>query len=586
MPTISVDKSDLFALLGKEYSPAEFETLCFAFGIELDEDTTEEATAAGTRPELKIEIPANRYDLLCIEGLAQLLNEYLGRSRAPEYRLVPATPTASLTITAATAAIRPYALAAILRNVTLNDRAYALFIALQDKLHANLCRNRSLVAMGTHDLAAVKGTHYVYDARKPQEIVFTPLNQTKEMSAAEMMDFYAKDKHLGRYLHIIQDLPVYPVMLDEADNVMLMPPIINSHATRILTSTRDILIDVTGTDRTKTAVVVNVLVAMFLRYLDTPFTVEPVKVISEHNGELRVEPDLAPRTMAAEVAYILSCVGVPLTADEMVPLVERMGLAAVGKDHQLEVSIPCTRPDILHPCDIVEDVAIAYGYDKLTKPSGAMTALVAQPLPVNRVGDIVRNVLAQAGYVEVMPLTLCLHDEAFKHMRQTDDSQAVVLANPKLAEYQVVRTLLLPGLLKTVRENRDHPLPIRIFEAGDVVLQAPELERRARNERRWCAVHVGKLSGFEYVQGLLGKVMQLLKAPWRENGKEGRGFWLEGADNATYFPGRAAKVMFRAKEGGDVVVVGTLGTLHPEVLAAFDIPFAAAAVEVNLEVFL
>ena len=76
MPTIPVDKEDLFKLLGRSYTTEEFDELCFQFGIELDEDTTEDVKGTDERPQLKIEVPANRYDMLCIEGIAQALNEF------------------------------------------------------------------------------------------------------------------------------------------------------------------------------------------------------------------------------------------------------------------------------------------------------------------------------------------------------------------------------------------------------------------------------------------------------------------------------------------------------------------------------
>ena len=66
MPTVSVDKALLFEGLGHEYTTQEFDELCFQFGIELDDDTTEEVAGTDERPALKIDIPANRYDLLCL----------------------------------------------------------------------------------------------------------------------------------------------------------------------------------------------------------------------------------------------------------------------------------------------------------------------------------------------------------------------------------------------------------------------------------------------------------------------------------------------------------------------------------------
>lgn len=592
MPTVAVDKADLFELLGKEYTTKDFDELCFEFGIELDEDTTEECSKTGERPQYKIEIPANRYDMLCIEGIAQALNEFLGRREQPQYKLSPQVPNVSLTVDESTLQGRPYAAAAILRNVKFTQRSYDSFLALQDKLHSNLCRNRTLVAMGTHDLDALSPP-FTYKFLAKDEISFIPLNQTKEVKGEDFVEFYKQDKHLGKFIHIIEDFPKLPVILDSKNNIASLPPIINSERSKVSLDTKNVFIEVTATDKTKAEIVVNQLVAMFSHYCDDQFSIEPVEIVSKHNNESRVTPNLTPRVMQAEIDYINSCLGLKLTPAEIVALLKKMSLVASPSKtdaNLLDVQIPITRPDILHQADIMEDAAIGYGYNNLPKSAMAASSnLSGAPLPINKVSDILRNASAQSGWLEVMPLTLCSHDECFKFLNQSDDSRAVKLANPKTAEYQVVRTTLIPGILKTIRENRKHTLPIKVFESGDVVFKDESLERRAFNERHWAAVHAGKTSGFEHAQGLLGKIMQTMRTPWLAEPSKSteKGYWIEeDVENKTYFPGRGAKVFYRHKNGEDAKVVGSVGVLHPQVLNQFEIPYAASAVEINAEIFL
>lgn len=592
MPTVAVDKQDLFDLLGKNYTTQEFDELCFQFGIELDEDTTEDVKGTDERPQLKIEIGANRYDMLCIEGIAQALNQYLGRVQPPAYKLVPSKPETSLTIKESTSTIRPFAAAAILRNIKFTQRAYDSFIALQDKLHANLCRGRTLVAMGTHDLDTLTGP-FTYEALPPKDIKFAPLNQTKEMNGEELMEFYKTDKNIGRYLPIIEDSPVYPVILDANRTVCSLPPIINSNHSKITLETRNVFLDITGTDKTKVEIVVNQLVAMFSRYCDEPFTVEPVQIISEHNNQTRVCPDLTKRSLEVESQYINSILALELSNEKICSLLSKMSLDATPstKDSKLiDVEIPITRPDVLHACDVMEDCAISYGYDNLVKTYPKSVATTAYPLPINKVSDILRTASAQAGWLEVLPLTLCSHSENFEYLLDNDDSQAVQLENPKTVEYEVVRTSLVPGILKTIKENKNHSLPIKVFESGDIVLKVPELERGAKNQRNWCAAFAGKKSGFEYTQGLLTKIMQTMRVPWLDELQKNtntRGFWTEGSDEKNmFFPGRGASIYFRARPEDKAIKVGHLGVLHPEVLSNFEIPFALSIVEINAEIFL
>ncbi|KAG8894915.1 phenylalanine--tRNA ligase subunit beta [Tulasnella sp. 403] len=630
MPTIAVDKEDLFERLGRQYTTEEFDQLCFDFGIELDEDTTsevEEAIKSGQpaeRPQLKIEVPANRYDLLCTEGISRALRVFLEKQEAPTYKLVlpPGGNDGLLTVT--TAQIRPFFACAILRNVTFTPRSYASFMDLQDKLHQNICRRRQLVAIGTHDLDTLEAP-FRYEARPPQNIKFKPLNKTEEYTADKLMTMYESEKHLSRYLHIIRDSPVYPIIYDAKDRVLSMPPIINSEHSKITLNTKNVFVDVTATDETKLNIVVNIVTTMFAEYCAEPFSVEPVRVVYP-SGKTVIYPNLEPRKTAARASYINSCTGLSLDASSIAKLLERMSLVAQPSNtnpDEISVEVPCTRPDIFHECDIMEDAAIAYGFNKLPRTFPA-TGTVAQPLAVSKLSNLVRQEWAMAGWVEVLPLILCSHDENFAWLNHVDDNKtAVKLANPKTAEYQVIRTSLIPGILKTIRENRKHPLPIRVFETSDVVTKDPTVERQAKNARHAAAVWCNKTAGFEVICGLLDRIMAMLEVPRisASDEKAEHGYYLQEAADPMFFPGRGAKIFYRASTNPpysdsqvavpppgepapkslpttvrDAVVstvsstrtrndleLGLIGVLHPTVLANFEVTYPCSALEFTLE---
>jgi phenylalanyl-tRNA synthetase beta chain len=253
----------------------------------------------------------------------------------------------------------------------------------------------------------------------------------------------------------------------------------------------------------------------------------------------------------------------------------------------------------------MEDAAIAYGFNNLPDTFPA-TSTVAQPLAISKLSDVVRIEWALAGWVEVLPLILCSHEENFEWLNRKDDgTQVVKIANPKTLEFQVVRTSLLPGLLKTIRENRSHPLPIRIFETSDVVFKDTTRERQARNERHAAAVWCNKTAGFEVVHGMLDRIMQMLEVP-RISGADLQaetGYYIKEANDPAFFPGRAATIFYRAPPTGqshlttiknDIEAafhskkdaeIGTLGVLHPSVLEKFEIGYPCSALEVTLEPF-
>ncbi|KXS21742.1 phenylalanyl-tRNA synthetase [Gonapodya prolifera JEL478] len=591
MPSITVDKLDLYDAIGTHYSYDEFFDLCFEFGIELEEETSERESAEeeGLAPEklaqlsdrrvFKIDIPANRYDMLCPEGLSRALRVFVGNGKPPSYRLVEPKERQKIYVAKEVSSVRPVIVGAILRNITFTPARYKSFIDLQEKLHGTLARKRTLASIGTHDLDTVKGP-FEYVAVEPTKFSFIPLNQEKEMNGAELMEHYSADRHIGRFLHIIRDFPVYPLVRTRAEpkTILSLPPIINGDYTKIHTGTRNVLIEITATDQNKADIVLKVFCAMFSQYCDDPFTVEPVDII--YPTRTHTTPDLSVRHVPVHTSYINSCLGLTLSAAEISSLLNRMCLPTnpLGEE-MVEVQVGPTRSDVLHPCDVMEDVGIAYGFNKLTRVTGRV-ATIGAGLPISSLSDAIRRETALAGWTEALPLILCSIEENFNFLNLKDNNQtAVKLANPKTIEYQVVRTSLLPGLLKTVASNLDSALPIKIFEVSDVAFKDDTVERRARNERRMAALYVSRTSGFEYVHGLLDRLMQVLGAKNVASGAPNT-YYIRESTHPTYFPGRAADVVY----GGQVI--GNVGVLHPDVVKNFGLPYAVSALEMQVEPFL
>jgi phenylalanyl-tRNA synthetase beta chain len=298
--------------------------------------------------------------------------------------------------------------------------------------------------------------------------------------------------------------------------------------------------------------------------------------VEYYDGKSYLYPELEPRNINAEVNYINSCIGINAKPEELVALAEKMSLSARLSEDKREilVQVPPTRADILHQCDIMEDCAIAYNINRIVETTPKVNT-VAAPLPINKLSDKLRREIAYCGYTEVLAFTLCSYAENFSFLNREDNGTAVTLANPKTVEYQVVRTSLFPGLLKTINANKHLPLPLKIFEVSDVVLRDESLERRARNQRNVGALWCGKVSGLEAIHGLVDRMMQVLGVK-----KGSKGYEIKESQNPTFFAGRQAELIFKGK------VVGSFGIIHPEVLEKFEINFPCSALEFNLEEFL
>ncbi|XP_051719304.1 phenylalanine--tRNA ligase beta subunit [Ctenopharyngodon idella] len=590
MPTVSVKRDLLFEALGQTYTDEEFDELCFEFGLELDEITSEKdiisreqgdekAEGASDVVLYKIDVPANRYDLLCLEGLVRGLQVFKQRMEAPRYKRVsPANggEPQRLVITEETASVRPYAVAAVLRNITFTQERYDSFIELQEKLHQNICRKRTLVAIGTHDLDNISGP-FTYTAKPPTDIRFKPLNQSKEYTATELMSLYKTDSHLKHYLHIIENEPLYPIIYDSNGIVLSMPPIINGDHSKISLNTKNVFIECTATDHTKAKITLDMIVTMFSEYCEEPFTVEEAEVVYP-DGRLCMFPELAYRTETLSGDFINKKVGINESAESIAQLLTRMCLRSEisGEGDQIQVEIPPTRSDVIHACDIMEDAAIAYGFNNIVR-STPRTYTVANQLPLNKLTELLRQDLAAAGFTEALTFALCSQEDiADKLGKNIAETRAVHISNPKTAEFQVARTSLLPGLLKTIAANRKMPLPLKLFEISDVVLKDETKDVGARNNRRLCAVYYNKSPGFEVIHGLLDRVMQLLDVKPGRN----QGYHIQAAEDSTFFPGRCAEILSNGKS------IGHLGVLHPDVISRFELTMPCSAIDIDIEPFL
>ena len=558
-----------------------------------------------------------------MEGFARAIRIFLSLEKQPIFRrvepaashlikgssvigLASSTTGQSITVEAATLSIRPYVVCAVLRGIKFDVKSYKSFIDLQEKLHQNICRKRTYVAIGTHDLDTLQGP-FRYRAIKPEDINFVPLTEDhgKSYNAKELLNFYREDpsvKHLKPYTDIIYDSPVYPVLYDSTGRVLSVPPIINGKHSRIQLGTTNVFIECTGTDLTKANIVLDTMVTMFSQYCADPFTAEAVEVVYEVDGHKNITPLLSQRTCEASVIEINGVIGIDITAEKICALCDRMQLGPavyIPETESIQVQVPPTRSDILHAVDVIEDVAIAYGYNNIVEviPS---TLTVGSPLPINLFTDLLRAEIARGGYVEMLTHGLCSTAENFTHLRRPL-GPAVSLSNPANVEYEVVRTTLLPGALKTLSHNKSisHKDGVRLFEISDVVLPTKS-EVGASNARRLVALYAGTSAGFEIIHGLVDRVMTCVQiqpegtyalnsltadeiSDRKKVARSNVVYFVRSSSDPTYFPSMNAEVVLKTLADGAEKIVGTLGVVHPEVLHNFDVSYPCSIVELDID---
>eukprot|EP01071_Lankesteria_metandrocarpae_P004424 Lankesteria_metandrocarpae@DN3539_c0_g1_i1.p1 len=624
MPTVTVRRAELYKHLGRDFTSDEFQDMCFDFGIELD---GEEPMEDGT-PALQIEVPANRTDLLCREGIGIALSCFLQKCQPPVFKhSSKPDPTQRITVKASVSSIRPYMLGAILRDLQFDSASYASFIDLQDKLHHNICRRRVLVSVGTHDLDCIQGP-YTYEALPSNEFSFRPLYGDKDVDGDGMVQLLESHAQLKQYLHLVRGKGKYPVVLDSRRRVCSAPPIINSEFSKITINTKNVFIDVTAKDRTKATIVLNTLIAAFSFHCKQPFTVEPVEVVYADDHEQLPGctfccPDLTNRRVPFSLSYVQTLTGIPasdLPVAKAIELLSRMMITTTtedGKDasddRTLIAHVPITRSDILHPCDLAEDIAVAYGFNRIPQ-SSAFTS--ANTLDVNKLSDKLRNIIVASGFHECLTWGLLSIADSYDNLRRCrpdsskneslslptidycTDKLPVTVGNPKAKEFEMLRHSLLPSLLKSINHNRHQELPMRFFEIGDIAFVDKSNPIGASNARHCAAVFANNAgSGLEEVHGLLDFVLKKLGlcAVYEElsghksctgageAGKQQKYKLVERTDDPAFLPGRRVDVILMSTPE---VRLGIMGVLHPEVLAAFSIPLAVSTFEITLKPFL
>ena len=594
MPTVIVKRDELFKAIGKSFTDEEFDDLCFEFGIELDDVTSEkdmykneqqkEGENLSSEVLYKIEVAANRYDLLCLEGLALALRIFLEKQKMPEIKPLNVLPEEErqLIVYDSVNEVRPIGLCAILRDINFTDETLKGFMDLQDKLHNNICRGRKLVSMGTHDLDTVKGPFY-YRALKPEHIHFVPLNREEEVNGDGLMSILKEDPKLSKYLYLLEGKEKYPVMMDSNGVIMSLPPIINSQHTKMTLNTHNVLLDVTGLDYTKCEIVLNTLIAMFSIYCKNPFTVEEVKVINQKTGEGKIYPDLTPRKFKTDIKYLKTLTGITnITPEKIVSLLEKMELQAkILNSNELEVSAPITRSDILHPCDIAEDLAISYGYNNIKKEL-TKTKTHGMQQPYNKLTDLFRNEMSMGGYVEFLTMALLSHKDMFTNMlKNTKDDKTVQILYSKSKEFEYIRSSLIPGILKSIEGNKANQLPFKIFEISDVVQIDKDNEVGASNRRKLCFAYTNTTSAMEIIQGMVDLLMKKIGLIFNCEKDIDKKYTIKKSNNPIFFEDRQAEILIQ-----DNINIGIYGIIHPKVLKNLGIKNPVTLCEIDLQLIM
>jgi phenylalanyl-tRNA synthetase beta subunit (EC 6.1.1.20) len=492
-----------------------------------------------------VEFFPDRPDLYSPEGVGRAMRGFLGiRTGLLRYEITPGK--IEIEIDPSVKEVRPYLSSAVVRNLEFNNPAIESLMALQEALHWGLGRNRRKVAIGVHDISRVVPP-FRYLGEDPDR-EFVPLDFTESLSMRAILKEHPKGMGYG---HILEGFDRYPLIVDANDDVLSFPPIINGELTRVRDDTRDLFIDVTGTDRLAVKRALNIVVTSLA---ERSGRIEGVRIRSEE-GET-ISPDLSPARWTIDAHEANDLIGTSLAPGEMIGCLEKMRFGARADGSKIEVAVPAYRADIMHSWDIFEDVAIGYGYENFVLEM-PRTVTIGEPHPVEARKTDIREVMVGLGYLETMPFTLTSERVNFEYMRRPAGGETMVL-HPISELHTMVRTSILPSLLEIFSINQHHPLPQRIFAVGDVLV-----EKKTRQNLAAASVHSG--ADFAEIRSVVEVLFEDLSMETE----------IVISEDGAFLEGRRADLIIDGEKRG------SFGEVAPEVLLNFGLEQPAVAMEIG-----
>jgi len=600
MPVVDVDPDELRELTGHdEKSDDELKDDLFNLGLEFEGETDD--------GELQLEFAPDRLDRLSVEGVARSLRYQYGDDTGV---YVPDTndPDWTYEVEESVPEGRPYVTGAIVRDVNMTEDVLESLIQLQEKLHATMGRKRAKAAIGIHDLTMLKGAGLGDDASghsityrgiDPDGDRFVPLDADSEMTPAEVLT----DHPIGdKFGDLLDGFERYPAIYDDL-GLFSFPPVINGRRTEVEADSRDLLIELTGTDQWTIDHICNIICyALSARggtieevEIDYPTATGPYEDV----GGGLVRPDFETDTKHVAHDRIETILGVDFEQREVVDLFARAGLSASvvdDVDHRDDVDevdaaadatdgvvyaveIPPYRVDVLHPIDLIDDLGRAYGFNEL-EPRYPDIGTVGGRHDRTRLEDATRASLIGLGFEDLLNFHMISAEANYERLNiepgaTADDAdsrlvgagEAVEITGPYSEDYTQLRTWVLPSLLMVLENNTHRAYPQDLAEIGLAAEVDDSENTNVAEHRSIGAVLARNDATYEDAKARLAALCDDFDVDLE----------TPPTDHPTFIDGRAADVVI------DGETVGVIGEIHPKVLVEHDLELPVAAFEFRLD---
>lgn len=539
MTNVTFNRKEFESLLGKKINK-EIEEKISLFGTpleRLDEN------------EIEIEIFPNRPDLISIQGYLRGFKAFLNKDIGlKKYKIQKPESNYKVKIASSVKDIRPFTACAIAKNLKFDDGKIKSLIDLQEKLHFTLGRDRKKLAIGIYPLEKIT-LPITYEARDPKKIKFIPLEMDREMDGFQILSSHTTGR---AYAHLLEGKKEFPVFSDAKGKILSMPPIINSHETgKVSLETKEVFVECSGFDLELLQKTLNILVTTLAEMGGQIYQMN----LDYVNKKIQT-PDLNPQKMKISLENVNKRLGLELKEKDLEELLPKLGYDYKNK----VIYCPAWRTDILHEVDIIEDVAIAYGYDKIT-PKIPNVSTIGEESSISILKKEISELLIGLNLTEISTYHLIKKEEA--DINSITDK--IELENSK-TEYKYLRpNLLIPGL-RILSENKDNEYPQEIFEIGTVF----SVDKKNRSE---TGIQERENLCILICPGNFTKIKQILNYLTKNFSKN---YSLEEGTFQEFIDGRAANIIINGKD------IGYLGEIHPETLRSWGIKMPVAVIEFDI----
>ena len=563
MPTISINQKDFEQLVGRPTIAAEpLDAWLPLVKAELKDQDSESG-------EVRLELhDSNRPDLWSCEGIARQIRIKLqgAASAYPFFKPTP-RPKRRIQVMQGLERVRPYIAACTAVGYKMTGEGLAQLVQTQEKLADIFGRKRRTISIGLYRLPQIVFP-VTYTLVKPEEVRFTPLGVEEKMSPREILAVHPKGLEYGPILAGHDRLPL---LMDEEGQVLSLPPIINSREIgEVRVGDRELFVEVTGTDLPMVLLTLNILA---VNLADRGATIEAIEVAYPYATELGKTvrtPFNFQKARSIPIKTIEDALGVPLGAERIRQALLAYGYeASASKDRgAISVKIPPYRNDLMHPLDVVEDVAISRGYGEFT-PIMPSQFTVGSLSRLEEMSDRVRDMMVGMGFQEIISNIMASRQELIDrmHLAGSDRDRIVEVENVMTQAYSCLRQWITPSLLRVEAASTRAFYPHRLFEVGEVAVPDATEETGVRTLMVLGALIAHANANFSEAHSCLDLLLFYLDRPYT----------LEPISHRSFLDGRAGRIVSNGR------AVGLIGEMHPEVLEHWQVSMPSVVFELEVD---